>query len=187
MLMTNELSTINEIYDTLYDVYSIFLNNQGILERFESVRLKQLGYEPIALSKMIKESDRSLDPSRIEDYVLNELNSLGFKEEHWSLNTIFVNELVYLIETLKILVEPNFVPLESYEKEKQEQTTDRYIPSSVKMYVWQRDKGQCVECGSKKSLEYDHIIPVSKGGANTKRNVQLLCERCNRKKASNIQ
>lgn len=60
------------------------------------------------------------------------------------------------------------------------------IPKSVKMYVWQRDQGRCVECGSKERLEYDHIIPVSKGGSNTDRNIQLLCERCNRSKGSSI-
>jgi hypothetical protein len=60
------------------------------------------------------------------------------------------------------------------------------ILKSVKMYVWQRDGGRCVECGSKERLEYDHIIPVSKGGSNTDRNLQLLCERCNRSKGASI-
>ncbi len=63
---------------------------------------------------------------------------------------------------------------------------DRLISKKVKLAVWQRDKGMCVECGSKEKLEYDHIIPVTKGGSNTERNVQLLCEKCNRKKATNI-
>jgi len=60
------------------------------------------------------------------------------------------------------------------------------IPRSVKMYVWQRDGGRCVQCRSKEKLEYDHIIPLSKGGSNTERNLQLLCERCNRSKGSTI-
>jgi 5-methylcytosine-specific restriction endonuclease McrA len=63
---------------------------------------------------------------------------------------------------------------------------NRTIPSDVKMYVWQRDGGRCVECGSNERLEYDHIIPVSKGGSNTERNVQLLCEHCNREKHNKI-
>ena len=59
-------------------------------------------------------------------------------------------------------------------------------PQNVKDKVWNRDSGKCVECGSKENLEFDHIIPVSKGGANTYRNIQLLCEHCNRSKSDNI-
>lgn len=61
------------------------------------------------------------------------------------------------------------------------------IPPAVKREVWQRDQGKCVECGRNKNLEFDHIIPVSKGGGNTVRNLQLLCEKCNRSKSANIQ
>ncbi len=60
------------------------------------------------------------------------------------------------------------------------------IPDDVKIYVWQRDNGHCVICGSQENLEYDHIIPVSKGGSNTERNIQLLCEKHNRSKGGNI-
>jgi DNA-directed RNA polymerase subunit RPC12/RpoP len=62
----------------------------------------------------------------------------------------------------------------------------RRIPKPVQREVWQRDKGQCTQCGSRKKLEFDHIIPVSKGGSNTVRNIQLLCEACNRRKLAKI-
>ncbi len=61
-----------------------------------------------------------------------------------------------------------------------------YIPDHVKIFVWRRDGGRCVTCSRQERLEFDHIIPVSKGGSNTARNLQLLCERCNRKKGSAI-
>jgi len=35
-------------------------------------------------------------------------------------------------------------------------------------------------------LEFDHIIPVAKGGANTIDNVQILCRRCNGQKSDRI-
>jgi len=60
------------------------------------------------------------------------------------------------------------------------------IPDDVKNFVWRRDEGKCVRCGSRENLEFDHIIPVSKGGSNTARNIQLLCETCNRKKSNKI-
>jgi len=62
----------------------------------------------------------------------------------------------------------------------------RPIPGDVKIFVWRRDGGRCVKCGSQEKLEYDHIIPLSKGGSNTARNIQLLCEKCNRSKGANI-
>lgn len=60
------------------------------------------------------------------------------------------------------------------------------IPEEVRFEVWRRDEGKCVRCGSQENLEFDHIIPFSKGGASTVRNLQLLCEACNRKKSAII-
>src|SRR5262245_44200287 len=67
-----------------------------------------------------------------------------------------------------------------------ESKRNRDIPREVKMYVWERDHGECRECGSKDRLEFDHIIPFSLGGSNTSRNIQLLCESCNRAKGTNV-
>jgi len=62
----------------------------------------------------------------------------------------------------------------------------RRISQKVKDLVWNRDGGKCVNCNSKFNLEFDHIIPFSKGGSNTYRNIQLLCEKCNRQKKNKI-
>jgi len=58
------------------------------------------------------------------------------------------------------------------------------LPDEVKVFVWNRDGGRCVKCGSNQRLEFDHVIPVAMGGANTARNLQLLCETCNRSKGA---
>ncbi|MDV4026207.1 hypothetical protein CMT52_17895 [Elizabethkingia anophelis] len=60
------------------------------------------------------------------------------------------------------------------------------IPQDTQDAVWNRDGGKCVKCGSSEKLEFDHIIPFSKGGSNTYRNLQLLCENCNRVKSNKI-
>ncbi|MFI5258851.1 MAG: HNH endonuclease [Candidatus Limnocylindrales bacterium] len=60
------------------------------------------------------------------------------------------------------------------------------ISDATKQSVWRRDGGKCVQCGSQRNLEFDHIIPVSMGGASTARNVQLLCEACNRAKGASL-
>ena len=64
----------------------------------------------------------------------------------------------------------------------------RLIPAAVKLEVWKRDKGCCVQCGSKDNLHFDHIIPYSKGGSSlTAENIQLLCARHNLEKRDKIQ
>jgi hypothetical protein len=62
----------------------------------------------------------------------------------------------------------------------------RAIAERVRHEVWRRDRGRCVDCGSRARLEFDHIIPYSKGGSNTTRNIELRCQQCNRGKGSRI-
>jgi hypothetical protein len=62
----------------------------------------------------------------------------------------------------------------------------RRIPHEVRLAVWHRDGAKCAECSATTYLEYDHIIPHSKGGASSAENVQLLCRRCNLKKSDRI-
>jgi hypothetical protein len=52
------------------------------------------------------------------------------------------------------------------------------IPQKVRDYVWRRDGGACVDCGSRQRLEYDYIIPLGEGGSYIARNVELRCESC---------
>jgi HNH endonuclease len=68
-----------------------------------------------------------------------------------------------------------------------EQSTQGEIPKHIQNAVMQRDGGRCVQCGySGEYIEFDHIIPRSKGGTNTVDNIQLLCRRCNLKKGDRI-
>lgn len=62
----------------------------------------------------------------------------------------------------------------------------RHVPRDVRQRVWQRYGGRCAECQSDQYLEFDHIIPVAKGGSGTDNNIQLLCRGCNLKKSDHI-
>ena len=66
------------------------------------------------------------------------------------------------------------------------QRDSRRIPQAVKVAVYQRDGGKCVQCGRSEYLEYDHDIPWSLGGATSEDNLRLLCRRCNQEKGARL-
>lgn len=76
-----------------------------------------------------------------------------------------------------------FIPSLSIENN---ESASRNIPKKVKDFVFKRDNGCCVNCGSQNDIHFDHIIPHSKGGSNTVENIQILCATCNLKKGAKI-
>jgi 5-methylcytosine-specific restriction enzyme A len=57
----------------------------------------------------------------------------------------------------------------------------RYIPRPIWRFVMQRDKYQCVNCGCKRNLNIDHIIPLARGGKTEPKNLRVLCFNCNQR------
>lgn len=60
----------------------------------------------------------------------------------------------------------------------------RRVPKWVREKTMISSGGACAKCGSEESLQIDHIRPVSKGGSNSHKNLQVLCRRCNIKKGA---
>jgi 5-methylcytosine-specific restriction endonuclease McrA len=63
----------------------------------------------------------------------------------------------------------------------------RAIPSEIRDEVFARDEGQCTfvardgtRCGSRRSLQIDHIRPFAAGGTHDPTNLRLLCAKHNR-------
>lgn len=68
-----------------------------------------------------------------------------------------------------------------------EKSTTLDVSEHIKVAVRQRDQGKCRICGyTDPYIEFDHVIPRSKGGPNTIENIQLLCRGCNRKKSDKL-
>jgi len=69
-------------------------------------------------------------------------------------------------------------------------SSSRYIPAQVRRAVWSRDEGQCTfvsekgrRCTAHRLLEFDHVIPVARGGESTAPNLRLRCRAHNQYEA----
>ena len=61
-----------------------------------------------------------------------------------------------------------------------------HISYDTRLFVWKRDGGACGHCGVTANLQFDHIIPRSRGGSGRAANVELLCGDCNNKKKARL-
>jgi 5-methylcytosine-specific restriction endonuclease McrA len=60
---------------------------------------------------------------------------------------------------------------------------DRYTAADVdELLKIQRSRCAYCKCSIKAKFHVDHIMPLSKGGTNGRRNIQLLCQPCNQAK-----
>jgi len=69
----------------------------------------------------------------------------------------------------------------------------RTIPTHVKREVWTRDQGQCTfvgtngkRCPARNRLEFDHNVPVARGGQATVEGIRLLCRAHNQFEAEGV-
>ena len=85
---------------------------------------------------------------------------------------------------------PVFYVAEPFTETKDLRNISRSIPRNVQFRVLKRDNQICRECGNsvrEEEIEFDHIIPWSKGGCSDEHNVKLLCKKCNRVKGDRFE
>ncbi len=70
---------------------------------------------------------------------------------------------------------------------------ERHVPDRVKNAVWEHDGGRCTfvdasgqRCEAKTRLEFDHVIPVARGGLSTASNLRLRCRTHNQFEARRV-
>jgi HNH endonuclease len=66
----------------------------------------------------------------------------------------------------------------------------RRIPREIILRVVRRDNNQCQSCArvlKDNEIEFDHVIPVSKGGSSEEHNLRVACFDCNRSKSNRFQ
>lgn len=122
--------------------------------------------------------------------------NIGDRKSGWEL----IKEKAYsaYLKTYKDSIENKETVLSNIKKEMEKRTPfllnllkekprSRNIPAKVRYEVFQRDGGKCVFCGSNINIEFDHIIPFSKGGSNNTQNIRVLCQECNRRRGNDIE
>jgi hypothetical protein len=66
----------------------------------------------------------------------------------------------------------------------------RDVRLGLRKRVLDEEKSTCKCCGRmppEVKVEVDHIVPLSKGGDNSRKNLQVLCLECNRGKGGNLE
>ncbi len=87
-----------------------------------------------------------------------------FALEYWEL---FLYSMVILFVLVVLFVLWHIIKWRKSTPQRVPVRDSRYISPSLRQAVWERDMGRCVECQGESLLEYDHIIPLSKGGATS--------------------
>ncbi len=85
---------------------------------------------------------------------------------------------------------PVYYTNEPLTETKELRNISRSIPRKVQFQVLKRDNQICNDCENsvkEENIEFDHIIPWSKGGCSDEHNVKLLCKNCNRKKSNKFE
>ncbi len=78
---------------------------------------------------------------------------------------------------------------EGFTETSEERRTGRYIPFKTQIRVVRRDNYTCQHCSKHlkdDEVEFDHIIPVAKGGSSEEHNIRLTCFDCNRVKSDKV-
>ena len=85
---------------------------------------------------------------------------------------------------------PVFYTAEPLTETRELRNISRKIPRVIQFRVLKRENQICSSCGKSvkdEDVEFDHIIPWTKGGSSDEHNVRLLCRDCNRKRGKKFE
>tara|TARA_R110002096_G_scaffold337973_3_gene531263 strand:+ start:594 stop:1583 length:990 start_codon:yes stop_codon:yes gene_type:complete len=193
-----------ELYETPYDnfeTYQVpFPLDENEEERKEKLldEIMQIEITPDLqkrIDKKIKELEISIttekDDSRRE---LDPLRKQYFEESVKDFNPDEYPEFIPKeVEEISCNIFGHICPVvfvgESITETSEKRRKGRYISFKTKIRVVRRDNHTCQECSKHlkdDEVEFDHIIPFSKGGSSEEHNIRLTCYDCNRDKTDKI-
>jgi hypothetical protein len=136
-----------------------------------------------ALETGKEDSRRALDPARRESF---QRSVSSFNPEDYPL------DIPEEISRMECNIFGHICPVvfvgESITETSEIRRSGRYISFKTKIRVVRRDNYTCQSCGKHlrdDEVEFDHVIPVARGGSSEEHNLRLTCFDCNRSKSDN--
>jgi hypothetical protein len=140
----------------------------------------------LASGKLGSDQDRPLDAKRKADF---EGQVSDFDPEDYP------EEIPAILEEAECQIFGHICPVifvaEAFTETSDLRRRGRHIPPWIKMRVARRDNNMCQEPGCNRVLhdyeiEFDHIIPVARGGSSEESNIRVTCQKHNRSKGKRV-
>lgn len=130
----------------------------------------------------------SAGANKTEDEIWSEVDRLLFaRPGNWEYIKQFQSE--ELACTVFGHICPVFLTSEGATETREGRPFTRSIPRGIMLKVIRRDGQICQKCHRAvpdNEVEFDHVIPFSRGGPVTADNLRLLCRSCNREKGDSL-
>lgn len=171
-----------EINLTQLSQASSFFEAEGMKSSEEKIKV----LDDIA-GKPTRETERILDDLRTQEKpkrkpVFLKQETIDLLKEVQDMKAHSHHSLDEVIVELVKLAKREWDPTVVKRKSSVTESNTRYVPAQVRAAVWERDKSQCQNCGSKRALEIDHIQAFALGGKSNVANLRLLCRNCNQRR-----
>jgi 5-methylcytosine-specific restriction endonuclease McrA len=138
--------------------------NDYLISNLDAARERSAKYYAVNRERIRQKQNERQDPVKRADYRVRNKESISAYMKQWSAAN----------------------PIKRRANEAKRRAAighDGYTEEHVQ-FLLRSQKSKCVVCNRslKGGFEVDHIVPLSKGGANDRANTQLLCRTCNRRK-----
>jgi hypothetical protein len=172
-------------WELKYCPYGPFVEQSPLLPPLRKEALEHQKYLKECLEKGIMGSGKPLDDEHRQMF---ESMVEEFDPSHYP--TSIPREIAEMSCTVFGHICPVVFFAEGFTETSESRRMGRYIPFKIKMRVVRRDNYTCQHCGKHlldNEVEFDHKIPLSRGGSSEENNVRLTCFECNRDKNDQVE
>jgi hypothetical protein len=171
IILNDNKLTQNE-FTNVKRLKAIFKIRERDFYRYRHHEIKEILYKQ--LTRIYRDDNRIDDQEALYKVELQELFGLGYDQFLEFANTEDSQALerganVFNLDTF--MPNKKFLFIE-------DEVARNMITQELKDIVRERDNDKCAVCHGYEELDYDHIVPLLKGGSNTSRNIRLLCRKC---------